>query len=97
MTAFPRAPVAFAEGKPGNVLLYDCSRTRPGNGSKDPSRPDSFIGRAGRGQGNPSQGAGETVGHPADLHRRPVARQCGPGYAAGPNRQGNHGTWRTGP
>ena len=32
MTAFPRAPVAFAEGKPGNVFVFcNASRKRPGN------------------------------------------------------------------
>ena len=43
-------------------------------------RPDSFVGRAGRGQRNPGQGTGEAVGNPADLDRRPAARQRVPGY-----------------
>ncbi len=51
MTAFPRAPVVYAEGKPGNVFIYVCSRTGPGSRSKDRSRPDSFVGRARRGKG----------------------------------------------
>src|ERR1017187_11033299 len=96
MTAFPRAPVAYAEGKPGNVFIYDCSRTGPGIGSKDSSRPNSFIGRAGRGQGNPGQRTGQTVGYPADFDRRIVARQCGPGHSAGPGSQGDHEPGGTG-
>src|ERR1039457_6158317 len=97
MMAFPLAPVAYAEGKPGNVLIFNGSRTRPGNGSKDPSGPNSFIGCAGRGQRDPGQRAGESVGNPADIDRRPVARQCGSGYSTWPCRQGNHGAWGTGP
>ena len=54
-------------------------------------RPDSFVGRAGRGQGNPGQGTGEAVGHSADLHRRPVARQRGAGHRTGQGGQGDHG------
>ena len=76
--------------------VCNCSRTGPGNGVEDRSRPDSFVGRAGRGQGNPGQGTGEAVGNSADLHRRPAARQRGPGYAAGQSGQGDHGPRRTG-
>ena len=58
------------------------SGKRPGNGNEHRARPDSFVGRSRRGQGNPGQGTGQALGHPADLDRRPAARQCGPGHAA---------------
>ncbi len=45
--------------------------------------PILLLGAPGVGKGNPGQGTGQIVGHPADFHRRPVARQCGPGNAAG--------------
>src|SRR4051794_30084727 len=96
MTAFPRAPVAFAEGKPGNVFICNRSRTGPGYGSKDPTRPDSFVGRAWRGEGNSGQRTGEIVGNPTDFNRRPVARQCGSGYSTGPSSQRDHGPRGTG-
>src|ERR1035438_2103919 len=96
MMAFPLVPVAYAEGKPGNVFFYDRSRAGPGNGFKTPTRPDSFAGGAGRGQGNPGQGTGEVMGHSADLDRGPAAGQRGSGNRAGQGGQGTDGARGTG-
>src|SRR6185437_4210307 len=96
MRAFPRVPVEYGEGKPGNVFVdFYCSE-RPGNGAADPSRPDSFAGSARRGEGNPGQGTGETLGDSADLYRRPFALSQSSGHTARPGGQGPDGAGRTG-
>src|SRR5580658_7695083 len=84
MMAFPLAPVAYAEGKPGNVLFYDRSRTGPGSGfNKNRTWPDSFAGRSRLRQGNPVRSTGEAVEHSAYLDGRPAACQHGPGNGPG--------------
>jgi len=48
---FSRAPVAYAEGKPGNVFIEYRSRTGPGNGSEDHPGPILLMGAPGSGKG----------------------------------------------
>src|SRR5579863_9599123 len=99
MTAFPRGPVASAEGKPGNVVfsfIRDSNGIWPGNGICNRSRPDSFIGSSGRGQGNPGQGAREALEHPANLDWRPAPGQRSSGNQPGKDSQGDHGAGRVG-
>src|ERR1700677_3133864 len=96
MMAFPLAPVVYAEGKPGNVFYCDRSRKGPGDGFKNRTRPDSFIGCARRGEGNAGQGTGEALGDSADFNGGPAARQRGQGNSAGKSGQGVDGARGTG-
>src|SRR5690348_6007791 len=96
MMASLRVPVAYAAGKPGNVIFDNPSKERPGDEKELRTRPNSFVGRAGSGQGNPGEGTGEAVGHSPDLNRRPAEGQRGSGDGSGAGRQGDHGTGRAG-
>ena len=86
MMAFPLAPVAYAEGKPGNVFIYDRSRKGRETGSKTVPGPILLLGAPGVGKGTQAKELVKLWGIPqistGDLLRANVAKGTQLGRAA---------------
>jgi hypothetical protein len=97
MMAFPLAPVAFAEGKPGNVFFYVRSRTGPGRRVQRPfpARFFCWVRPAWAREPRPRNWSSSGT-----FPRSPPATCCVPMWRreprTGPDGQGDHGARRAG-